>query len=125
MRNKMPIYFCALAAAALAIGFSGTGADAADPANAKAKFQQLCVSCHGPEGKGNGPAAAALNPKPQDLTDITHMKQYSDEILFKIIKMGGAAAGKSPMMPPWAGALTDKDIRDMVAFIRTFAKPKK
>ena len=25
-----------------------------------------CVSCHGPLGKGNGPAAVALNPKPAD-----------------------------------------------------------
>jgi mono/diheme cytochrome c family protein len=34
----------------------------------KALFQQNCTPCHGATGEGNGPAAAALNPRPRDFT---------------------------------------------------------
>lgn len=33
-------------------------------------FRAHCAACHGPEGKGNGPAAAALRTKPADLTAL-------------------------------------------------------
>ena len=33
-------------------------------------YTQYCASCHGADGKGNGPAAAKLNPKPTDLTQL-------------------------------------------------------
>jgi mono/diheme cytochrome c family protein len=33
-------------------------------------FQQYCASCHGADGRGNGPAAAALRARPADLTRI-------------------------------------------------------
>ena len=33
-------------------------------------YTQYCASCHGADGKGNGPEAAKLNPKPGDLTQI-------------------------------------------------------
>jgi mono/diheme cytochrome c family protein len=36
--------------------------------------------------------------------------------------MGGAAVGKSPTMPPWGGALSDGDINNVVAFIRSLSK---
>jgi mono/diheme cytochrome c family protein len=46
------------------------GAD--DPAVALGQklYTQYCASCHGPDGKGNGPAGAKLDPKPSDLTQI-------------------------------------------------------
>lgn len=37
-------------------------------ARGKNLFGQQCASCHGPEGKGDGPAAVALNPKPRNFT---------------------------------------------------------
>src|SRR5215510_15612961 len=40
---------------------------AASIAGGKALFAQHCAACHGPRGGGDGPAAAALNPKPPDL----------------------------------------------------------
>ncbi len=38
--------------------------------DAKAMFSSYCASCHGMEGKGNGPAAAAMSKTPADLTRI-------------------------------------------------------
>jgi mono/diheme cytochrome c family protein len=37
-------------------------------ARGKELFQTNCASCHGPQGRGDGPAAAALNPKPRNFT---------------------------------------------------------
>ena len=37
-------------------------------AHGKTLFEQQCVTCHGPQGQGNGPAAAGLNPKPRNFT---------------------------------------------------------
>lgn len=94
----------------------------ADPVAGKAKYETLCVGCHGVSGKGDGPAAAALNPKPRNYTDKKYMGTMKDEDIFKITKEGGAAVGKSQLMPAWGAALSDQDIRNIVAYIRTFAK---
>jgi mono/diheme cytochrome c family protein len=78
------------------------GATVPEPAMKEAKeiFASRCSTCHGTTGKGDGPAAAALNPKPQDLTNAAWQKTLSDVSIEKIIVNGGAAVGKSPMMPP-------------------------
>jgi cytochrome c oxidase cbb3-type subunit 3 len=118
MREWVPIFVCAAAAFVLV-----NDRIAVFAANAgKVKYQQFCVGCHGPKGKGNGPSSRMLNPKPRDHTDSKYMKSLSDEHIFKAIKMGGAGVGKSFSMPSWGGALSDDDIRNIVVFIRTLSK---
>jgi mono/diheme cytochrome c family protein len=89
----------------------------------KAKYDANCVGCHGATGKGDGAAAAALNPKPQDHTDGKMMNALTDKYLFDIIKQGGKAVQKAPIMPAANKKLTDQDIWDMVAYIRSLANP--
>lgn len=98
-------------------------AEKGDPKAGKARYDLLCGSCHGTSGKGDGPAAAALTPKPRDHSDGKYMNTLTDKYVFDIIKGGGASAGKSPLMPPWAGQLSDQDIRNLVAYIRSLAVP--
>ena len=88
----------------------------------KGLFEKNCASCHGAGGKGDGVAAASLNPKPKDLTDKTLMAGLKDEQLIDVIKKGGGAVGKSPLMPPFGAALKDQDVQDVVAFIRSLVK---
>jgi mono/diheme cytochrome c family protein len=38
-------------------------------------YENQCQMCHGPKGDGNGPAAAAFNPKPANFTDPKFWKQ--------------------------------------------------
>jgi mono/diheme cytochrome c family protein len=76
-------------------------AEAGDAAKGQEIFTKTCASCHGKTGKGDGPAAAALNPKPKNLSDKAYMEKLGDEYLANIIKKGGAAVGKSPLMPLW------------------------
>lgn len=89
-----------------------------DAAAGKVKYDTLCASCHGATGLGDGAAAAALNPKPKNLQATTR----SDEELKKIVKLGGPSAGLSPLMVAWGGVLTDPEIDNVVAYIRTLKK---
>ncbi|MFI5341086.1 MAG: c-type cytochrome, partial [Candidatus Methylomirabilales bacterium] len=73
-------------------------------------------------GKGDGPAAAAINPKPADFTNKVYMTALKDQYLFDLIQKGGAAAGKSPLMVPFGSKLKDGDIQDLVAYVRSLSK---
>jgi len=102
------------------LGFAQSKGDAKA---GKAKYEANCVGCHGATGKGDGAAAAALNPKPQDHTDGKAMNALTDKYLFDIIKQGGKAVQKAAVMPAANKKLTDQDISDMVAYIRSLANP--
>jgi mono/diheme cytochrome c family protein len=94
-----------------------------DPKAGKIKYDANCVGCHGATGKGDGAAAAALNPKPQDHTDGKTMNALTDKYLFDIIKDGGAAMKKAAFMPASNKKLSDQEISDVVAYIRSLANP--
>lgn len=72
----------------------------ASPAEeAKAMFVERCTPCHGPDGRGNGPSSAALNPKPRNYHDPAWQEQATDAGISKAILEGGQAVGKSSVMP--------------------------
>lgn len=82
------------------VATGGGGATAAvDMAKAQAMYQERCSACHGANGRGDGPGAAALNPKPRNYSDKAWQAAVTDEQIKKTITMGGAAVGKSPIMP--------------------------
>jgi mono/diheme cytochrome c family protein len=85
-------------------------------------FRDLCSVCHGVGGKGDGPSARGLEPKPADFTNCKVMSKDSDDVLFKIIKGGGQSAGRSTVMPAWRDSLSDQQIRDLVKLIRGLCK---
>ena len=85
-------------------------------------FQQLCSVCHGVGGKGDGPSAQGLEPKPADFTDCKVMAKDSDEVLLKIIKEGGQSVGRSTVMPAWGETLSEQQIGELVKFIRGLCK---
>jgi len=107
----------------------GEMAGEAEPASAEGKlgdpeagaqlYGTYCASCHGAQGAGDGPVSAGLNPKPAAHDDDAYMSTLSDEHIFKVIKEGGTAVGKSALMAPWGGTLSDEQIWDVVAFVRT------
>ncbi len=95
---------------------------AADLAAAKKNFGTFCSKCHGAEGKGDGTEAVTLSTKPRDFSDCAHMKAMTDETLFAAIKEGGESLKLSKDMPAWKEGMEDDEIRDLVAFVRTFCK---
>lgn len=104
------------------LGGMAVPAHAQNVAAGQAKFGQLCATCHGAAGKGDGPAAAGLTPKPRNFQDAAYMGKRTDADLKKVIQEGGAAAGMSPVMPPWKASLAEQDVANLVAFIRSLGK---
>jgi mono/diheme cytochrome c family protein len=92
------------------------------PAKGKDLYAKQCAGCHGPAGKGDGPAAAAINPKPGDFTNKAYMTALKDQYLFDLIQKGGTAVGKSPLMTPFGSKLKDGEIQDVIAYVKSLAK---
>ena len=96
----------------------------ADMKQAEEIFAGRCTPCHGPQGRGDGPASVALTPKPRNFTDPAWQAAVTDDHTEKIVLYGGAAVGKSPAMPP----NPDLDqypgvIKGLRAHIRTLKAP--
>jgi len=83
-------------------------------AGKKATVEKACTACHGDTGKGDGPGAAALNPKPADWTSAK-VQQETDGCLFWKISTGRGA------MPPWV-ALPENERWQIIHYIRTLKK---
>ena len=83
-------------------------------------YKVNCTPCHGDQGKGDGPAAAAYNPKPRNHTDAAYMSKLTDEDIAKVIQYGGAIKGM-PLMPS-NPALKGADLAAVVAYTRSLSK---
>jgi caa(3)-type oxidase subunit IV len=97
-------------------------AAAAPPAPAfkpEEQFKQVCSACHGMEGKGNGPGAAGLDPKPANFTDPAFWADKDDATLVKAIREGGASVGKSSAMPAWGSLYNEEQAKQIVAYLHT------
>jgi mono/diheme cytochrome c family protein len=120
--------FFAIGAVALALP---SAAWAGDAAAGKVKYEEICATCHGMSGKGDGPAAPA-DPKPRDFTVGEFKydtdgdgKVGTDADLKNVIKNGAAAYSDNPMsalMTPWGAMLSDQDIDNVIAYIRSLKK---
>jgi cytochrome c553 len=94
-----------------------------EPSQAEQMFQMVCAVCHGMTGKGDGPGAANLNPKPRNYTDPKWQASVSDEDLKKTILLGGAEVGKSPAMPGQPQLKDQPEVLDgLVKIIRGFGQ---
>lgn len=78
-------------------------------------YANYCVTCHGINADGNGRAARLYTPRPANLRTSDKNNDY----LALIVRRGGEALGRSPKMPPWGEELTDEQITDVVAFVRS------
>ena len=86
-------------------------------------YVSYCTACHGEMGKGDGMAAQSFPVRPADHTNGAVMNQLTDRFLVDIITKGGSAVGKSSFMPAWGSSLKEKQIRDIVAYLKTIADP--
>ncbi len=89
----------------------------------QADYKNLCLKCHGAEGKGDGPVTKMVkNQSMGDLSDKEAMNQYSAEDLYKIIAEGGEAVGKAKLMPAHKDKLGESEIQAIIAYMKTFQK---
>jgi copper transport protein len=72
-----------------------------------------CLTCHGAEGKGDGPAAAGLDPPPTDFG--AHAGAHGESQFFDWIKEGKPGTA----MPSFGNELSDEEIWDVINYIET------
>jgi DMSO reductase family type II enzyme heme b subunit len=110
------------AAGGLGLGPRAAAAQAGDAELGRRVYALRCAGCHGVEGKGDGPAAELLTPRPRDFTAGKYKIRSvagtlaSDEDLFRIITDG--MPGTS--MPGWK-VLPERERRALVAYVKSFA----
>jgi len=78
-------------------------------------FNSQCFTCHGTDGKGDGPAAISLHPKPANLTSARVQRQSDGAIFWKITN------GNSPM-PSFESGLSKNQRWELVDYIRQLGK---
>jgi len=127
MKIRLFVLLSLLVMVALALVACGGGAAPApasakgDAAKGKTTFVGTCSACHGPDAKG-------LPGLGKDLTGSTFVKGQTDDQLLAFLKVGRPANDPANTtkvdMPPKGGnpALTEKDLQDVIAFIRTVNK---
>ena len=99
---------------------SGTTPPALDASSPRGAliYRVACSQCHGIQGDGRGINAGFLSVEPRNHRDKV-MDKLSDEHLYRVIRYGGTAVDKSALMPSWGGVLTDAEIKDVIAYVRT------
>jgi cytochrome c oxidase cbb3-type subunit 3 len=79
-----------------------------------------CTECHGANGKSEV-IVLHMDTPPQDQSDPVYMKTLPDAYLYQAVCKGGLGVGKNFIMPAWGDVLSDQDIKDLVAQMRTFS----
>lgn len=114
---------CALALAFLAATWTlpamtqFVSAAGGDATKGKPIFQSKCVSCHGPEGKGDGPVGKALKPPAGDFTSVESKKKSENE-LRDIIENGKPKTA----MVAWKKQLSAEELDNVLAYVLTLRK---
>jgi mono/diheme cytochrome c family protein len=80
-------------------------------------YEQRCLDCHGPEGRGDGIKALSLSPRPGNLVSAATSAK-SDQDLLKIIANGRPRTG----MPAWKDELSDEEQRNVLVYIRSLVR---
>ena len=83
-------------------------------------YETVCITCHGPDGRGGVNPALEKIVKPPDFTDCAFAAREPDRGFLAVAHNGGPARGFSPLMAPWGGAYTEEELRLAVWHLRTF-----
>jgi mono/diheme cytochrome c family protein len=93
----------------------------ADAKRGATVYKNYCTQCHGMEGKGDGPGAAGLDPKPAVHATLP-LSDYPEDYLYNVVYYGGKTVGKSPDMPDWGLTIPPQDLADVIAYLRATFK---
>lgn len=100
------------------------GQDGIEAFRGEQVYGRTCAPCHGKAGDGNGPAARYLDPRPRDFTlGIYKFRSTpagmlpTDEDLYRTVTTGIPTT----TMPPFVDVLTERERRDVVAYIKSFS----
>ncbi|MBF0368443.1 MAG: cytochrome c [Magnetococcales bacterium] len=116
---KLPIFAAAL------VTFGLLTASDVRAEDSEQVYQFYCAQCHGATGKGDGPNVTKDMPvTPRNFTNGAEMSKLTDDDMRNVIKDGGPAVSKSPIMPPWSQTITDAETEGLVAYLRVMCNCK-
>ncbi len=114
-------------AVAVALGlfvFVGQSATAQDADNGALIYDRWCAECHGVEGRGDGPAADHMLPRPRDFVQARYQIRTTangelptDADILQVLELGMPGTA----MPAWPN-LSDSERGDVIAFLKTFSR---
>ena len=95
---------------------------AADAAKGAQIFATYCVTCHGPQGLGDGPVGKTLNPPPRNFQEAKFKYGDTPRDHFNVISNGAASKGGSPLMAPWGAVIPEADRWALVKHVMSLKK---
>jgi len=96
-----------------------------DARNGRELYTEKCVLCHGSRGEGWDWTKKVARP-PVPVPDLAKTApELSDQYLFDAVKGGGEAVGKTRFMPPFGFQLSDQEVWDLVAYMRSLSSNRK
>lgn len=95
-----------------------------EPVAPEVAFKQTCAPCHGASGGGDGPAAAALDPKPANFAAAAFWETRDEAHVAKVVREGGASVGRSPTMPAFGAQFDEEGAAALAAYIREAFGPE-
>lgn len=81
-------------------------------------YRTNCILCHGVNADGQGRAARIYDPPPANLT----LSEKDDAYKSDIIRLGSAQMGRSKTMPPWNDHLSETEMQDLLAYLRSISR---
>lgn len=113
--------FTVLVLAAIVTGVATVAVSPAAPSSTtevgRRIYEQRCLDCHGPQGRGDGVKAPFLSPRPGNLISAATSAK-SDKDLLRIIANGRARTA----MPAWKDELSEEDQREVLRYIRSLVQ---
>jgi mono/diheme cytochrome c family protein len=109
----------AILCGAFGLAIPTTTTTRADEDRVKALWKEHCTQCHGVDGRGRTPMGRKL--RILDYTDPKVQAKFTDEEMIKITKEG-VKQGNRVLMKPYKDELTEKEIKELIAYIRKFEK---
>ncbi len=107
----------------MAVGLILGATGSAQAADSKQVFDFYCAQCHGTAGDGKGiNVTKDFATDPRNFTVGADMSKRTDDDIRTVIKDGGPAISKSPLMPPWGATLSAAEVDGLLAYIRKMAK---
>src|SRR5687768_5271762 len=124
-RRVAPALWLALALAAGSTADRVGAQEAAGGSEGKAVYDRWCAGCHGADGKGVGPGAARMLPRPRDFTRAQYQIRTTasgelptDADIRRIIDFGMPGTA----MPGWEEILTENERDELVTYLKSFSR---
>jgi len=113
VRNRNLLIPCGLVATALMLA---APVHAADVQKGQGLYASRCLFCHGAAGKGDGPAGAALKPRPTNFAAPEYWQAAKIDAMKEVIANGKPGTA----MVSFKASVSPEQIDDLIAYLQTF-----